>query len=382
VRILIATPYYVPAFAFGGPVRLSETLVADLLAAGHSVTVATTDVLDENARVADGAAAEPPGVEVVRFRNVSNRLGARAMAWTPRGYRRWVEQNVARFDVVHLHDVYSVISVAAARAAVRHSVPFALQPFGSLAPAPERGKPLLKRAFLRLWGRKTIRTAAALVYSTDSERADFLAEGAPAGSLVRMGLPLDLPRPSDAPRGGDPTVVYVGRLDPIKGIDRLLRAVDIARRSVPGVRLELIGPGDRHRASLERLASELGVAESVAFRGFVSEPEKVEILERAHVFSLLSKSEGLPLAALEAMACGAPAVLSRGCHLPEIHDEAGLEVSGEPEETAAALVALLTDDARRERLGLGARRFAERFRREHVMPEMIAMFERLARERR
>ena len=123
MRILLVTPYHAPAYAFGGPVRLAETMVTDLLAAGHAVTVATTDVLDEENRAPASTPALPPGAEVLRFRNVSHRLAARAMGWTPRGYVRWVHADAGSFDLVVLHDLYSVLSVAAARAAVRAGVP-------------------------------------------------------------------------------------------------------------------------------------------------------------------------------------------------------------------------------------------------------------------
>ena len=79
------------------------------------------------------------------------------------------------------------------------------------------------------------------------------------------------------------------------------------------------------------------------------------------------------------MACGTPVILSRGCHLDEVDGRAGVVVSGEPAETAAAIVALLADEPRRAQLGEGAEAFAARFHRDRVMPRMIALFEELGR---
>lgn len=377
----MVTPYAPPAYAFGGPVAMAETMAAEFLRAGHSVTIATTDVLDERRRVPPGTHAQPPGVVYRRFPNASHRLAVSTSGWTPRGFRRWIRPTAAEFDLLHLHDVYSVLSVSAARSAVAARVPYALQPFGSLAPSAERGKPLVKRAFLGLWGRRTLVGAAALIHSTDDERADMVAAGAPVERLLRLPLPLELPPdPGARPaRAEVPTVVHVGRLDPIKGIDVLLDAMAIVRRSEPRVRLELVGPGNGHRRGLEARARALGLEDAVAFRGFVSTDEKVATLRHAHAFCLLSRSEGLPVAALEAMACGTPVVLSRGCHLPEVEGRAGAVVDRDPQAAAAALIALLHDPARRERLGEGARDLAAGFRREVVMPRMIAAFAALAR---
>src|SRR3954470_19648926 len=103
MRLLMVTPYHAPAYAFGGPVKVAETMAADFLAAGHEVTVATTDVLDERRRVPAVAAALPPGAVVRRFPNVSHQLAVRASGYAPRGLRAWLVHEVPRHDLVHLH---------------------------------------------------------------------------------------------------------------------------------------------------------------------------------------------------------------------------------------------------------------------------------------
>jgi glycosyltransferase involved in cell wall biosynthesis len=379
MRLLLAIPYFAPAYAFGGSVTVAETVVTDALAAGHEVTVVTTDVLDEHRRLPRDTPPEPPGATILRFPNVSHRLAAGINAYLPRGYRSWVRRNTGRFDVVLLHDVYSTVSVAAARAAAAAGVPYALQPLGTLSPARERGRPIAKHVFLKLWGGRTLADAAALVHSTATEREEFLAVGADASKLVRLPLPLDLPEPRREPPQAAPTVAYVGRLHPIKRIDRLIGALPMVRERIAGTRLVIAGPGERYQRELEAQARSLGVTSAVEFRGFVSAEEKFRILGSAHVFGLLSAGEGLPMAALEAMSCGTPVVLSEGCHMPEVHERAGLVVPGEPADAAAALLALLGDDARRQRLGDGARGFAHEFRREVVMPRMLELLEGLSR---
>jgi glycosyltransferase involved in cell wall biosynthesis len=380
MRLLLAIPYYAPAYAFGGSVTVAETVVGGLLAAGHEVTVATTDVLDERTRIPLDAPAIPAGAEVVRLRNVSHRLAA-TNGYAPRGLRRWLAFDVRRFDVVLLHDFYSAVSVMSARAAERAGVPYVLQPLGTAGAGAERGRSAVKRAFVRLWGARTLDAAAAILHITEHERADLLGVGAPADRLVRMPLPLDLPEPSDAPRAEVPTVASVGRLHPIKRIDRLIEAVALARETVPDLRLEVAGPGERHQRELEAVAARCGVAGAVRFHGFVSAGDKQALLRRAHAFALLSQAEGLPMAALEAMASGTPVVLSEGCHFPEVHERGGLVTDGSPAATAAALAALLTDPARHAALTEGARTAAAEFRREAVMPRMIALLEELSARR-
>jgi glycosyltransferase involved in cell wall biosynthesis len=378
MRLLLAIPYFAPAYAFGGSVTVAETMVEDFLAAGHEVTVATTDVLDERARIAPDAPPQPAGAEVVRFPNVSHRAAAAVNLYLPRGMRAWMRANITRFDAVLLHDVYSAVSVLAARAAERADVPYALQPLGTLSPAPERGRPLAKRVFLRAWGTRTVTSATALLHCSQHEAGDFLAAGADPARLVPLPLPLELPSvDGNGARGA--MVAFVGRLHPIKRVDRLIEAIAIARRSVPDATLEIVGPGEKLEREMKGLAERLGIADAVTFHGYVSIEEKLRVLARADVSALLSASEGLPMAALEAMACRTPVVLSEGCHLPEVHERGGLVVEGGAGDAAQALVTLLRDDALRERLAAGAQSFAGEFRRERVMPRMIEIFEGLGR---
>jgi glycosyltransferase involved in cell wall biosynthesis len=370
VRLLLSIPYYAPAYAFGGSVTVAETVVGGFLDAGWEVTVVTTDVFDEHRRVDADVAAVPSGASVVRFENVSHRLAAAQNGYLPRGLRSWLRAHAAEFDVALLQDVYSALSVMTARACARAGVPYAVQPLGTVGAMAERGRPLVKNVFLALWGRKTLAGAAALIHSTEHERGDFLSVGAPSGTLVKLPLPLELPSPTGIARTASPTVAYVGRLHPIKGIDRLIRAVDIA-----GVHLDVVGPGERFQRELEA-----GVGDAdVTFHGFVSDAERERFLSSAWVFSLLSDAEGLPMAALEAMSCGTPVVLSEGCHIPEVDGVAGIVTDGSPEPTARALRALLDDPARREELGRGAREFAAGFRREVVMPQMVQVLGGLVR---
>jgi len=378
MRVLVAIPYFAPAYAFGGSVTVAETIVAGMLAAGHRVTVLTTDVGDERRRLPADTPAVPAGAEVVRLPNVSHRLAAGANVYLPRGARRWLAEHVAGFDVVLLQDLYSAVSVWAARAAERAGVPYVLQAHGTASPARERGRSVAKQAFLRLWGRRTIERATAVLHATAHEGEDYRRLGVDDGRLTWVGQPLDLSPPTGSGKAAEPTVAYVGRLHPIKGVESLIGVVAAARRQVPGVRLEIVGSGaERYVESLERLGRRR-LGEAVRFHGFVAAPQRTMAYERAHVAAVLSRSEGLPMVALEAMSCGTPVLLSEGCHFPEAHDRAGLVAPDDEGARAAALIRMLTDDALRERLGAGARELARDFRPDAVMPRILAALERAA----
>jgi glycosyltransferase involved in cell wall biosynthesis len=377
MRLLVCVPWFAPARAFGGTVTVAVATVAGALEAGHEVTVATTDALDLRSRVPAGAPSEPDGTRVVRFPNVSQRLAA-TNAPLPRGLRPWLRDHVREYDAVLLFDVYSAPSVLAARAASREGVPYVLQALGTLPASPERGRAGVKRAFLALWGRRTVREAAACLYLSEVERKEYLGQGADPARLHHLPPPLELPDPGEVPRAAAPTVLYLGQLHPIKRIDVLIEAFARVRSELPDARLEVIGAPSAHGEELRGQAFRLGLSEAVAFRGLIPEADKGAALASAHVFALLSASEGLPVTPLEALSCGTPVVLSPGCGLPQVDGIAGIVCDGTAEGAAEALLSLLRDPERARRLGEAGRELASGYRREVVVPRLLELLERLA----
>ena len=159
-------------------------------------------------------------------------------------------------------------------------------------------------------------------------------------------------------RSTTPTVAAVGRLMPQKGFDRAIRALARAHEAEPGFEAVIVGDGPS-RAELETQVDGLGARSWIRFTGRVDDDALVDHYRSAWLVVNASLREGWGLTLTEAGACGTPAVASR---IPG-HDEAvvdgatGLLVDGE-EQMAAAVVELLRDDERRERLGQAARAHA------------------------
>lgn len=199
---------------------------------------------------------------------------------------------------------------------------------------------------------------------SESTRDDLVARGVPAGRIRVIHPGVDAARYTPAPdgrRAGTPTFLYVGRLKRYKGISIAIRALALARVRRPDLSLDVAGTGD-HRAALERLAAELGIAHVVRFRGFVTEAEKIDLLRRAWANVFPSPKEGWGITVIEAAACGTPSVASDSPGLRDSvrHDETGFLVPhGDAEALAGRLLELAEAPARVASLGAAARRFAE-----------------------
>lgn len=171
------------------------------------------------------------------------------------------------------------------------------------------------RVLMRWITRHLFPEANRIVAVANDVRRDLVETfGVPSSlvDVVHNGVDLDAVRAGaqDAPPATQtsPTIVAVGRLVPLKGYDLLLRAVRQLRER-RDVRVILVGDGDA-RASLERLARELGLSNVVTFAGWQKNPWA--LVARADVLALTSRTEAFPCVLTEAMALGVP-VLATNC---------------------------------------------------------------------
>ena len=154
-------------------------------------------------------------------------------------------------------------------------------------------------------------------------------------------------------------VVYVGRLHRLKGIDVLIKAINIATREEPTLTAVIVGPGDQR--PYRELASRLGVGRNVVFTGFVSEEVKIGALDASTALVLPSISnyvEAFSLAITEAWARGKPVVASAVGEVPYRvrHMVNGLLVPPRnPKALADAILQLVRDRRLGERLGAEGR---------------------------
>lgn len=146
-----------------------------------------------------------------------------------------------------------------------------------------------------------------------------------------------------------PTVLFVGRLDEEKRVDVLLRAVGL----VPRLHAEIVGDGSR-RAEWERLARDLGIADRVRFRGFVSEEDLLDAYAAADVFCMPGIAELQSLATMEAMAAGKAVVAADAMALPHLcrpGRNGWLFPPGDVAALAHRLHAVIADPAAAARMG-------------------------------
>lgn len=186
--------------------------------------------------------------------------------------------------------------------------------------------------------------------------------------------PRDLMR-DVVPFRGRTTAVTVSRLVPEKNVDVLIEAIAIARRSLPNIRLIVVGDGPE-RARLESMVADRGLLDDVAFVGFRSLP--VEWVRSADMFASASLFEGHPNAVTEAAAAGVPAVLSDiPMHRSLMGDAARYASVGDADAFAAQILVLARDATVRDAIAAAGRRMVERFDIDAIASLYARLYERL-----
>ena len=182
-------------------------------------------------------------------------------------------------------------------------------------------------------------------------------------------------RPTGVKRSEAPLLGYMGRLKKYKSVDHLLRAFAILARSMPNAKLVVIGEGDDRR-DLERSARQLGISGSVRFTGFVSEAEKIRLLQEVWFLVNPSSVEGWGLTVIEANACGTPVIAS---DVPGLRDaikdgETGiLYPYGNIDELAEKMIRLAEDPRLRSTLAAAALEWAGSFDWQRVAEQAVAL---------
>lgn len=394
MKVVHVIPTFPPAHGYGGTNEAAFELSRALQRRGADVLVVTTNldgdgVLDvPRGRVTEhgGVPVRYCAIDAPRFWNRSSEMA------------RVLDREVADADVVHAHSIFLWPTTAAARSAQRHGVPYLVSPAGSLDPVcldrtygawresiASRTK---KRAWLQSVGRHDLGRASAIHYTTQAE-ADA-ARGA-IGYLARvparvipLGVDVEAAAAAKRPsRGADPRVLFLGRWDPIKGMEPMIEAMGLLAAQGRPFDLVIAGSGSRaYEARIRELVKTCGVADRTSYPGFVKGASKWETFAAADLFVLPSHHENFGLAVVEALAAGTPVAISSAVMIEReiVQAGAGATIPLPPVAMASRIGALLDDRDALEAMGArGAKLVRDRYTWDAVARQMLETYEDLRR---
>jgi glycosyltransferase involved in cell wall biosynthesis len=386
MRILFFSTAFLPAEAHGGVPFSTFYLARELQSVGHEVKVITSD------------------------RNGPRRLQVETDVWTtyqdlPVVYcKTWpgpyifapqmpkiAEHEAGTTDIiVSSATLWNHAGLIARRISNRFNKPNVLYIRGLLNPRALQHKPLRKKVFWFLQGKKILDNASSVIALRPSEREAILQQSSNTPvEVIPNGIRLsDLEKVISRGELDDilPQIrnkkflLYLGRISKPKGFDILLPAFKQAIGDSEETKLVACGPMDPiYQAEFNSLIERNKLQDQVVLAGIVNGEVKNSLLHYAACLTLTSYTEAFPVSVLEALAVGRPVILTHQCNLPEVRESnAGWIVSPDIPSIFAAVSELLDRPGGAFEKGLNGKELVQRnFLWENVAKTTTDVFMRL-----
>ena len=283
-----------------------------------------------------------------------------------------LKQHIEDADVLHLHTPWEPANIQLAKLAYSCGTPYIISVHGMLDDWVMKTSAMKKKLFLLLGGRRMFNRASA-VHCTAEAEASQVKKRIPKATIIVAPYVFNPeeylhPPPTSDPdkywpvRGPMlPTVLFLSRIHPKKGVDRFIRAAGVVCKT-HDARFIIAGSGEvEYERELRLLVEEEGIQNNVEFVGFVGGDRKTSLYRVADIFAVPTSQENFGIVFPEAMACGVPVITTRGVDIwPELEGSGGAQIIQEDVQSTANAIKHLLDNAElRNQMGAKGRQWVD-----------------------
>lgn len=297
-----------------------------------------------------------------------------------------IRRIVKNVDAIHLMGHWSLINILVFLAARTEKKPYVISPVGSLL-VFGRSK-LLKLIYNFVIGNRIIINAATVIavtkdeipqiesYGVKPDRIQIVPNGISEADFVSANTSAFRKKFGISDR---PFMLFLGRLNAIKGPDLLLRAFIEIKNLTPQYDLLFVGPDGGLLNDLKVLVSEHQLADRVHFIGYLGGSEKSDALNAADFLVVPSRHEAMSIVALEAGICGTPVLLTDQCGFDELAAiGGGWVVAANSEKIAKALTRIISDPEAQNSASLKIKNYVtDNFSWQFIVKKYLSLFERI-----
>jgi glycosyltransferase involved in cell wall biosynthesis len=340
----------------GGTVERTIQISREMSRNGVKVVILTTDI------------GLPPeykenidGVEIIALPCRVKRF------YFPSFSYKFIKDLVKNSDVIHLMGHWTFINALVYHAARQLKKPYVVCPAGAL-PIYGRSR-ILKKLYNFVIGKEIIRNASAGIAVAVNELAHFKAYGIGPDkiSLIPNGINRDGFEGEgenvfrDKYKIGDhPFILFVGRLNHIKGPDLLLKAFYAARKELAEYDLIFVGPDGGMQAELQNMAKQFCLKDRVHFVGYIGGKDKAAVYRESELLAIPSRQEAMSIVVLEAGISAKPVLITDQCGFDDIAAvNGGIVVPVSVEGIQKGLIEISESAQKRRLMGRNLRKYVE-----------------------
>lgn len=362
MRILYVSPYL--GAAYGGTSRVVTELARSTGSLDLQIDIATTNANDLETlgvRINSWISKKNHRIQYFNTWHKRDLVISTSLAW-------WLMNNIKNYDLVHTHTLFSPLISFAHRLCQFHQVPYIVTPHGMFDPWALSYKAWKKRFYYERFEKKLLDRASAIQVLSTSEQSQITKLSFKKTVLVPNGI-----HRREFETLPDPTLFYqhfphletkkiilfLGRIDPKKGLDLLAPAFSKAYSAYPNIHLAIAGPDSTNfTPTVQCYFKDVGCLEAVTFTGMLSGTLKYAALAAADLYVSPSYSEGFSMSVLEGMAAKLPCIITENCNFPEAQQaKAACVVPASSQAIGEALVTYLENPERAARMASLAQNF-------------------------
>ncbi|MCD6101423.1 MAG: glycosyltransferase [Candidatus Marinimicrobia bacterium] len=384
MKILQVTNFFKPSWEAGGIARVAYEISKELVNRGHEVTVYTTDGFKYRLNVKKNTPINVDGIKVYYFRNLSNYLSRKLVITTPYYLPIIAKKEIRNFDIIHIHEHRSFLSLLVAYYAKLYKVPYVIHGHGTIDDAGHH--PLLKKIWDILFGRCILNNAAYCIAVSKLEYGAYVKRGITPRKIkivynflnfeyIFSFLDYNNNRKSNTKQKNH-YILYLGRIHKLKGLDFLVKAFSKIKYDA---NLIIAGKDDGFLKDLQSMISQLNLYNRVKIISEVPEKMKFELYKNAKIFATVARyMGGVALTPLEAIICGTPSIVSKEAgEIIEKIDKNFVVQYGDLTTLKYTIEYLLENPKERKKIVVKGKNYiVKNFHKRHIMQEILNIYKK------